>query len=689
MFCTATALLALAAPAHAVVPRLIETNDVKRYWTGSLQATRTLHATGPDGFVKDVTESMSGHVRTFEGSESGAAALEVADARTSFTQTSLDTSGGPCTGEHTTERRATVAGSVQPNQQVGVWIGRPRHPLTSVPTGPTILSVPNISNQNVRFRTAVQPPCDTAPFSFDDGLSPPWAAMCSGTDPWHWMPLPAPTVLPDGKTLRIQGTKTVTCAYPSVPETDTMTVTIDVLGTLEPPVEYRLTAAAAAFGGGRGSITGGLINCGAGKAVCSQVFVKGATAVVAAIPSATSKFMRWEGCDVVVGQQCRVAMTRARSVRAWFGYDFVGQAPEPSFDLFDPNRKAEIAQNGADDALDGAVGCGLTALSLTGIGLGAPVIATGSAGTGGATTQVGSKLLEETLGNCITGTLGTMANGLLLEIDPPDPNWQKAAYAERMARAKVRGCKLRKGCTKILTARRRLVDASTRVTELQEALAVAANRFGNASGKADKRGRLLHRASMRATSGMLADALALRDRRGRELAKQLRAAGIKSMAIPKKVAAAALAKRAAKTPKSVISRLLRKRLVTSAAAVHTAIKAQAALIKPARIDVLAQLRQPSKTAAMRRTAGALTIADLAILLDAFHADLRPKSAIRTRHEKLMDAVLACNSSSPAQLRALAKDVQSKTGLGGEPGRQVAYVARKLAAKGRPSGPACG
>ncbi len=161
------------------------------------------------------------------------------------------------------------------------------------------------------------------------------------------------------------------------------------------------------------------------------------------------------------------------------------------------------------------------------------------------------------------------------------------------------------------------------------------------------------------------------------------------MAIPKKVAAAALQKRGATTPKSAIHRLLRKRLVTSAAAVQTAIKAQAALVKPVRIDVLAQLRQPSKTAAMRRTAGALTIADLAILLDAFHADLRSKSAVRARHEKLMDAVLACNSSSAAQLRALAKDVSAKTGLGGEPGRQVAYVARKLAAKGKPSGPACG
>ena len=680
-------MLALAAPAHAVVPRLIETNDVKRYWTGSLQSTRTIHAEGPDGFVKDVTEALSGHVRTFEGSESGAAALEVADARVEFTQTSLDTSGGPCTLQHTTEHRVTVAGSVLPNQQVGVWIGRPRDPLTNIPSGQTVLSIPNISNQDVRFRTAVEPPCEAAPFSYDDALSPPWSGICSGTDPWHWFPLPAPTLLPDGKTLRIQGTKTVNCAYPSVPESDSMTVTIDVLGTLDPPVEYRLTAAAAAFGGGRGSITGGLgsIDCGVSKPACSQVFAKGATVVLAAIPSATSKLMRWEGCDVAVGQQCRVTMTRARSVRALFGYDFVGQMPEPSDDLFDGARKAEIAQNGADDAAKGAVGCALTAAALATVEFAPAVVEAG--GSAGAT--IGKQIVEETFGNCATGAVGTVSNLLLLSIDPPDPNWQKAAYAERMARAKVRGCKLRKGCAGVQRARRRLVDASTRVAELQEALAVAANRFGNASGKHDKRGRMLHRATMRATSGMLADALALRARRGRELAKQLRAAGVKSIAIPKKVAAAALPKRVAKTPKSVIARLLRKRLVTSAAAVHAAIRAQVATLKPARIDVLRQLRQPSKTAAMRRTAGALTIADLAILLDAFHADLRSKPAVRARHEKLMDAVLACNSSSAAQLRALAKDVAAKTGLGGEPGRQVAYVARKLAAKGKPSGPACG
>ncbi len=685
LVCVVLALCALASSASAAVPRSVSTADVKRYWTGSLSATRSLHDETVN-FSITATESLAGHVRTPEGLDSGAAVLEVNAAASNVTATHLDTTTGPCGGQHVTSSNRTV--SFPPNQSIGVWIGHPRDPGTGVP-GPISLTTPNFANEDVKIRVALTPPpCDRPPSVLDDTMAPPWMNTCSGTGPNQWMPLPAPTLMPDRKTLHIQGTQTVSCLSPGQTGEESLTVQLDVFGTLDPPVEYRLTTAVGFVGSGRGTITGGGIGCGVGAALCSQAYVKGATVVLAALPSATSRFERWEGCDVVVGQQCRVVMSRARSVRAWFSYDFVGQAAEPVTDLFDAKRKAEIAQNGADDALDGAVGCGLTALTLGGAAAGAPVIATG-AGASAALTDVGLKVVEESLGNCATGTLGTMYNGLLLKIDPPDPNWQRAAFAERMTRAKVRGCKLRRGCTKILAARRRLVDAATRVTELQEALAVAANRFGNASGKADKRGRLLHRATMRATSGMLADALALRDRRGRELVKQLRAAGVRSMAIPQRATTAALKQRAKGTPRSAIARLLRKRLVTSAAEVHAAIAAQAAAVRPARIDLLAQLRATTKTAAMRGTAAALTTGDLAVLLDAFHADLRSKTAVRVRHERLMDAVLSCNSASAAQLRALAKDVEKKTGLGGEPGRQVAYVARKLAAKGKPKGPACG
>lgn len=681
-----SALLLLATPtAGAVVPR-IDTADVLRYWTGSLTATRTVHAEGPGDFVKDATERFVGQVRTIEGAASGQAVLQVTDAGIEFTQTNLETSG-TCAGQVLTSHRATVAGSLLPNQQVGVWIGRPRDPLSGIPTGATILSVPDGTNLDAHYQTKSDPFCDQPGSTFADSLGPPWVGICSGTDPNHWMPLPAPVLLADQKTLQIKGTRTVNCAYPGVDETDTMQVVIDVLGTLDPPVEYPLTAKLGAIGSGKGTIVGGTIKCGVGGVVCSQLYQKGATAVLAALPSTTSRLSRWEGCDVVVGQQCRVAMTRARSVRAWFIYDFAGQAAEPSIDLFDAARKAEIAQNGADGAHDGAIGCGLSAAALAGLAVTGPVVVVG-AEAGSLVDQIGGQLIEETLGNCLQGTLDTITNGVLLEIDPPDPNWRKAAFAERITRATVRGCKLPRNCKKVLAARRRLVDASTRVTELQEALAVAANRFGNASGAADKRGRLLHRASMRALSGMLADATTLRDRRGRELAKQLRAGRVRSIVIPKAAAVKALGRRARGTPKAAVNRLLRKRLVVSAAAVHTAIGTQIAGVTPQRVDLLAELRSRTATGAMRRTAGALTVADLALLLDTFHADRRTKTAVRLRHEALMAKVLTCTAAAPTHLRALAKDVAAKTGIGGEPGRLLAYVARKLAAKGRPTGPAC-
>ncbi len=100
-------------------------------------------------------------------------------------------------------------------------------------------------------------------------------------------------------------------------------------------------------------------------------------------------------------------------------------------------------------------------------------------------------------------------------------------------------------------------------------------------------------------------------------------------------------------------------------------------------------RWAARSPAVGRAAAALTIGDLSVLLDAFHNDLRSKTAVRVRHERLMDAVLSCRNASAAQLPALARDVEKTTGLGGEPGRQVADAARKLAAKGKSSGSAGG
>ena len=89
------------------------------------------------------------------------------------------------------------------------------------------------------------------------------------------------------------------------------------------------------------------------------------------------------------------------------------------------------------------------------------------------------------------------------------------------------------------------------------------------------------------------------------------------------------------------------------------------------------------------SAAALTVDDLSVLLDAFHADLGVAQAVRRRHATTLSGALRCDAGSPAALRALATDVEAKTGIGGEPGRQLAFVARTLAGKGLKPGPACG
>ena len=98
--------------------------------------------------------------------------------------------------------------SVAPNQSVGVWIGRPRDPLAGNATAATILTRPNVANQNIFTRVALDAPCDEADSVFDSTTAAPWIGSCSGIDPYQWMPLPAPTLLPDGTTLRVQGSRT-------------------------------------------------------------------------------------------------------------------------------------------------------------------------------------------------------------------------------------------------------------------------------------------------------------------------------------------------------------------------------------------------------------------------------------------------------------------------------------------------
>ena len=119
-----------------------------------------------DGFVKDVTRwALTGRVRTFEGLDSGAAVLEVGDARVEF---ALDSASIPRPGRAAgdTSLRITLTVSRAAScrtRQVGVSDGRPRDPFDQHPQrADEILSIPNIANEDVRFRTAVDPACEAS-----------------------------------------------------------------------------------------------------------------------------------------------------------------------------------------------------------------------------------------------------------------------------------------------------------------------------------------------------------------------------------------------------------------------------------------------------------------------------------------------------------------------------------------------
>ena len=108
-----------------------------------------------------------------------------------------------------------------------------------------------------------------------------------------------------------------------------------------------------------------------------------------------------------------------------------------------PARKAEIASNGADAALDGAVGCGLTA-ALIGTASGSSVIVAGTAGAATRFNALVQQAFEETVGNCATGLAGTIYNGLLLKIDPPRSAVAEGRAGRALPRAAVTPCRPRR-----------------------------------------------------------------------------------------------------------------------------------------------------------------------------------------------------------------------------------------------------
>lgn len=519
----------------------------------------------------------------------------------------------------------------------------------------------------------------------DPGLSREGIPIALGV--WSPPPLPAAQLLPDG-SIRFAGTVRLTCPLESTSGLSTVTMTVDLTGTptpdpsvAVPPRSHEVSLDVVVHGTQYGSVVdgSGAISCGQGGVACSTSVPAGTTVRLAALQSEAGAFHVWLGCDQVIGYGCLVTLGTSRVVHAWFGYDFAGQWEPPPDGLFDPARKAEIASNGAESARTGAIGCGLTA-GLIGTAGSSSVIVAGTAGAATRWNALVQQAFEETIGNCATGLAGTIFNGLLLKIDPPDPEWPQIALAERYPRARGAPCRPRgAACTAVDRARRDLADANARVLELQEALAVAANRYGNAVTAKDLPTQALHQATMRATSLLLADATAGRTFRARALVARIRALGVRSAIVPRAAAAAALRARATGRgiDRATVARLLRKRLIATAGEVQQALRADTPQ-KPASIDLLRALERPVSTARMRAAGRELTLGDVARLLQAVLRDTRVPQDVADRTSEQLARALQCDAGSPAALRALASLATARPGLPGEAGLLVRTAALEVA-----------
>ena len=290
-----------------------------------------------------------------------------------------------------------------------------------------------------------------------------------------------------------------------------------------------------------GSIYGleGAISCGLGQLLCNTKVLQGSSVRLAALRGEAGTFVMWLGCDRTLGMACFVDMPYGRTVAAWFSYDFIGQWEPPPDGLFSRDRKAEIAENGARAATEGAVGCLGSAVLIGSASRGSTAV--GAAGVATRWQAFALKVFQETVGNCAKGVFGTIANGVLLKVDPPDPQWRQLALAEPMPRPRSVPCPLPRGCGTLNAARTRLAAADRRVLELQEALAVAANRYGNAVGANDRpiagAARGDDGRDERDARGRLSAA-----KRGVEVARlrPLRSAGIRKLVIPQKLMAASM-----------------------------------------------------------------------------------------------------------------------------------------------------
>ena len=263
-------------------------------------------------------------------------------------------------------------------------------------------------------------------------------------------------------------------------------------------------------------------------------------------------------------------MTGPRTVNAYFGTD--PEILDPT--LLDPDQKIFLAEQGAEAATQGAVGCAV----------GAVIIGTGGTAAAAEVALLGSTAASQVFTDCVKGALLTGALGMLLKVDPPDPDFRAVGYPEAMPGAKSKRCRLRRGCKELTRAARRMASTGRQSASLIEAAAVAGNRYGNAVTAGDARVQHVQRAAFTVLLDLAADLDEQRAAHSRKLAKVVRKLGLRKLRVrvPKRV----------KVPAAALDRLVRKRLATDRADAKRLVRG----VKPGRkrVDLLKTLRAAAR-----------------------------------------------------------------------------------------------
>lgn len=687
LFVAAATLLQLLAPATSSAMA----EDVRYQWSGTMTVSREVD--GPDA---GNSYSMTGNVVAGEYSSyyypsftrySYWAQRDDEWCRTSWTLRAADPADTALPVFVEWGRTRSDGSFAVPRIMTAsnLEFGFPRHRVDCVASAAT----------NWELKQIVQD--DEAPFHLEDAFN------CSSEYPYAIPPdvpfgtsdltppaLPARTVDASGN-LHFAGTVTSPCSFTSVGATsDSLTLTVDLTGTpVRAPVDivevyHPLTV--GVNGPQYGSIYGleGAISCGLGQLLCDTKVLQGSSVRLAALRGEAGTFVMWLGCDRTLGMACFVDMPYGRTVAAWFAYDFMGQWEPPPDGLFDAGRKAEIAASGASFATRGSVGCFSTAAILASRGGAAVPEASLAAGLGPAALW---KVFQQSVVNCGAGYAMTVYNGVLLKIDPPDPHWQRIALSEPFAVAKVAKCPLKRGCKAYTKAAKSLAAADARLQELQEAIAVAANRYGNAVNEKSPETQAMHQATMEATSGMLADAYLQRNAASKSLAAAFRSAGIRKLVIPQKLMAASMKRVKAGTgvPKAVIDRMLRRKLIASAKDLP-ALVGSASPKKAKRVDLVAELARPMPIERLRTEQARLTMADVALIARGVLSEGNLDTNYAVAISEMVSSAMDCGPDAYKDLYALG--ALAKRWIPGERGLLLGAAANEVARHKLEADPAC-